>query len=85
VVEHAEPQDEGAVADARPGVFFGEIALLRRTARTATVRAADPSLLYALVGAESVAAVTWHAPSAAAAEAIVGERPGALRIASRRP
>jgi hypothetical protein len=49
------------------------------------VRAADPSLLYALDGAESVAAVTWHAPSAAAAEAIVGERPGALRIASRRP
>jgi CRP-like cAMP-binding protein len=74
-----------AAADARPGRVFGEIALLRRTARTATVRAADASLLYALDGAEFVAAVTGHAPSAAVAEAIVGERLGALRIACRRP
>lgn len=68
-----------------PGEFFGEIALLRRTPRTATVRATGPSQLYALDGAKFVAAVTGHAPSAAAAEAIVGERLGALRIASRRP
>jgi MFS family permease len=100
VVRQGEPGDRFyLVADGRmevardgrplrtlgPGEFFGEIALLRPTARTATVRAADASLLYALDGAEFVAAVTGHAPSAAAAEAIVGERLGALRIASRRP
>ena len=65
--------------------FFGEIALLRATPRTATVRAVGPALVYALDGAAFVAAVTGHAPSAAAAEAIVGERLGALRVASRRP
>jgi MFS family permease len=68
-----------------PGECFGEIALLRGTPRTATVRAAGPVLVYSLDGDEFVAAVTGHAPSAAAAEAIVGERLGALRIASRRP
>jgi CRP-like cAMP-binding protein len=68
-----------------PGECFGEIALLRGTPRTATVRATGPVLVYSLDGAEFVAAVTGHAPSAAAAEAIVGERLGALRIASRRP
>jgi MFS family permease len=68
-----------------PREFFGEIALLRATPRTATVRALTPVLVYALVGAEFVAAVTGHAPSAAAAEAIVGERLGGVRIASPRP
>jgi MFS family permease len=76
-------QDGLALARLGPGEFFGEIALLRQTQRTATVRALGPALVYALDGADFVAAVTGHAPSAAAAEAIVGERLGALRSASR--
>jgi hypothetical protein len=78
-------QDGRPLRSLGPGECFGEIALLRGTPRTATVRAAGPVLVYSLDGEEFVAAVTGHAPSAAAAEAIVGERLGALRIASRRP
>jgi MFS family permease len=64
-----------------PGDYFGEIALLRDVPRTATVRARVPSVLYALGREDFLAAVTSHAPSRAAADAVVDARLGT----SRRP
>ena len=57
-----------------PGDFFGEIALLRRVPRTATVTASEECVLRILDGAAFVAAVTGHAPSADAAESVVESR-----------
>jgi CRP-like cAMP-binding protein len=57
-----------------PGDFFGEIALLRDVPRTATVRAIDELVLYALERDDFLAAVTGHAPSRAAADTIVAAR-----------
>ena len=62
-----------------PGAFFGEIALLRDVPRTATVTAATDVRLLTLEREEFIAAVTGHEPSAAAAEALVSARLGALR------
>jgi MFS family permease len=62
-----------------PGAFFGEIALLKDVPRTATVAAATDVRLLTLEREEFIAAVTGHEPSAAAAEAIVSARLGALR------
>jgi MFS family permease len=62
-----------------PGEYFGEIALLRDVPRTATVRARTPVVLYALGREDFLAAVTAHAPSAAAAEAVVDARLGGPR------
>jgi MFS family permease len=56
------------------GGFFGEIALLRGSPRTATARAAGPALLLALERDDFLAAVTGHAPTHDAAEALVTER-----------
>ena len=56
------------------GDFFGEIALLRDVPRTATVRALEHTELVAIERSDFVAAVTGYAPSAAAAEAVVGAR-----------
>jgi predicted MFS family arabinose efflux permease len=64
-----------------PGEAFGEIALLRDLPRTATVTAASDTQLYALEREEFVAAVTGHPDSERAAEAVVGERLGALGAA----
>jgi predicted MFS family arabinose efflux permease len=66
--------DAEKVADAWPGEAFGEIALLRDIPRTATVTAVEDTKLLALERDEFIAAVTGHAPSREAADAVVGAR-----------
>ncbi|HEV3478955.1 MAG TPA: MFS transporter [Gaiellaceae bacterium] len=68
-----------------PGYFFGEIALIRRVPRTATVRAVTDVDVEALDRDEFLGAVTGHTPSAAAAEDVVSARLSSLgRLAMRR-
>jgi MFS family permease len=57
-----------------PGDFFGEIALLRDVPRTASVTAESDAQLQALGRDAFLEAVTGNAPSARAADAIVGAR-----------
>jgi MFS family permease len=72
--------DGETVAELGPGEGFGEIALVRDVPRTATVTALTELSLYALEREHFLAAVTGHAQSGAAADALVLSRlsPAAL-------
>jgi len=65
---------EGLHARAREGDHFGEIALLRDIARTATVTAVVDSKVWALERDDFLSAVTGHPGVRAAGEALVEER-----------
>ena len=60
------------------GMFFGEIALLRDTPRTATVTARTDTDVLALDRDEFISAVTGHPESAEAAQADISSRLGSL-------
>ncbi len=67
-------EDDRPLSVLETGDYFGEIALLRDMPRTATVTARTPVVLYALEREDFLAAVTGHAPSAAAAESVISAR-----------
>jgi len=68
--------DGRVVATLGPGEGFGEIALLRRTRRTATIVARSPLQLRALAAGRFTTAVLGFAPSTRVATASVDDRLG---------
>ena len=73
-----------AIAELGAGGYFGEIALIRDVARTATVTTKSQTILYALDRDDFLAAVTNHAPSAEAAEEVVSSRLAGIPVAGAR-
>ena len=72
---HVTVECDGELARVEgPGEFFGEIALLRDTPRTATVFATEPGLLYALERESFVTSVTANPRSVIAADDVIEER-----------
>jgi MFS family permease len=72
---HVTVECDGELARVEgPGEFFGEIALLRDTPRTATVYATEPGLLYALEREAFVSSVTNNPRSVIAADDVIEER-----------
>jgi MFS family permease len=67
-------QDGVQIGEMKAGDYFGEIALLRDTPRTATVSARTDAVLYGLDREEFLAAVTGHPQSAEAAEGVMSVR-----------
>lgn len=73
-----------AISELGAGGYFGEIALIRDVARTATVTTKSQTVLYALDRDDFLAAVTSHAPSAEAAEDVVSSRLAGIPVAGAR-
>ncbi|MGH3135204.1 MAG: MFS transporter [Gaiellaceae bacterium] len=72
------------ISELEAGGYFGEIALIRDVARTATVTAKTPVVLYALDREDFLAAVTNHEPSAEAAEEVISARLAGVPVAGAR-